>query len=138
MWQIYFTERRTGILRRYAQLSDAAGSTLRLPAGEPNCGRPGPKQPSGRSLPALPEPERSEHDERSDDRGDDVAQRDPHAIEPGKQPQQPEQEAADKGANQAQPKVPPNAKAPAFASDDQPGNASAEQADDYPYDQLSK
>src|SRR6516162_465477 len=82
--------------------------------------------------------QRSEDEKRSDDRRDDVSQRDPHTVESGEQPQQPEQQTADESANQAQPQVPPNAKAPALTPDDQPGNAPSEETNDYPNDELSE
>src|ERR1700756_2356792 len=84
---IYFTERKTGILRRSAQLSDAAGSTLEPPARE--------NGPLSRPLPKLPKPQRPKDDKRSDDCGDNVAQRDPHFIEFGEKFEQPEQQPAD-------------------------------------------
>ena len=39
-------------------------------------------------------------------------------------------------ADQAQPQIPQNAKALAFPLDDQPGEAAAEQTNDYPNDEL--
>src|SRR6516225_8196533 len=93
---------------------------------------------SGRSFPALPKRQRPEDEKRSDDRGNDVPQRDPDAVESGEQPKQPEQQTTDQGAGRAQPQIAPYAEAPALAPDDQPGDAASEQTNDYPYDELGK
>src|SRR5262249_15921413 len=77
-----------------------------------------------------------EDDERSDERGHDIAQRDRDPVEVGEQPEQPEQQTADQRADQADAEVAEEAEPPALPFDDQPGEASPDQADNDPDDDL--
>jgi hypothetical protein len=87
---------------------------------------------------ALKGPASRQDDQRSDDSGHNVSQRDRHFIEGWEQPQQSKQQTADESANQAQCQIPPNAKTLAVARDYQSCKAPTEQTDDYPDDELSE
>jgi hypothetical protein len=85
---------------------------------------------------ALHEPESREDEQRSDDGGHDISERDGDFVESGEKAQQAEQQTADESAGQAQPQIPHKPEALAFARDYQPREAAAEQTNDYPDDEL--
>jgi hypothetical protein len=93
---------------------------------------------SGASPGPMPDPEHRENQRRSGNRGHDVPQRDRGRVEPWEEPQKAEQETADEGSDQTHAEVLQGAEAPALPRDDEPGEASADQAHDDPDDDLRK
>jgi hypothetical protein len=89
---------------------------------------------TSRRTEALHEPESREDEQRSDDSGRDISERDGDFVEFLEKAQQAEQQAADESARQAQPEISQRAKAFAFPFYYQPGEAAAEQTNDYPDD----
>src|SRR5262245_41178744 len=89
-----------------------------------------------RLLESLPKPECGEHDERTYERGYDIAKRDRYLVEAGEQPKHSEQQTANERTGKADCQVAQQAEAPAFPGREQPGKASTKQANNDPDDQL--
>src|SRR5262249_39650730 len=85
---------------------------------------------------ALPHPERQQDQQGSDTRGHDIAQRDRYPFEAWQDAQPSEQQAADQRPEEGQSKVSAQAEAPAVPLRDQPREASPEQADNDPDDDV--
>src|SRR5262249_43025034 len=139
------TSSRRPSRRRKATTAPADRSHVRRLSAQASMGTP--SGPAGVSSPAfaglwslavaaLLVPKPRQHDQRTDQRRHDVPERHRDFVEVGQQAKQSEQQSTHQRAGQTDQQVAPKTETLAVALYDEPGQASAQQADNDPDDDL--